>query len=384
MLLLLLKKFTVFVAIASTVLIYFDNHQFPVKVYFISILVFFIMEIGLSAWIFYFFILKNQPGSNKIFIIGDNHVGNQLYRYFKKNSFLGLNPVGIISTNEKSNNPFVLGFLNDFPDLCKRNIFREVIVALPLSDESSIKNIIQISEKCGVKLHIVPNYFGIIDRSFKTETIGTIPLLHIRNIPLDNYPNRFWKRAFDIIFSVIIIIISAPFVIIISLLILIESGWPIFYCPIRVGVNGEKFRLYKFRSMTLASDISDELKSTVKNDTRITPIGKFLRRNNLDELPQFINVLKNEMSVVGPRPHRTHLNQTLQQKINNYMIRHLVKPGITGWAQVNGWRGPTEFKIQYMGRTLHDIWYIENWTFTLDFYILFLTVFGIKSRKNAF
>lgn len=124
--------------------------------------------------------------------------------------------------------------------------------------------------------------------------------------------------------------------------------------------------------------------STIKNDPRITRVGKFIRKTNLDELPQFFNVLMNQMSVVGPRPHRTNLNKAFQEKVSTYMVRQYIKPGITGWAQVNGWRGPTETKLAYLGRTLHDLWYIEHWSFPLDCYIIFLTLFGNKTRKNAF
>jgi putative colanic acid biosynthesis UDP-glucose lipid carrier transferase len=136
--------------------------------------------------------------------------------------------------------------------------------------------------------------------------------------------------------------------------------------------------------MVQSDDAVSGVQSTVKDDVRITKLGRFIRKTNIDELPQLFNVIRNEMSLVGPRPHRVYLNRDLQQKMRHYMVRHLVKPGITGWAQVNGWRGPTENRLQYMGRTLHDLWYIENWTFWLDLYILFLTIFGRKARKNAF
>jgi putative colanic acid biosynthesis UDP-glucose lipid carrier transferase len=133
-----------------------------------------------------------------------------------------------------------------------------------------------------------------------------------------------------------------------------------------------------------ADQTGTEKGSTVKDDPRVTRVGKVLRKYSLDELPQLFNVLNNEMSLVGPRPHRVHLNNMLKQRLNSYMLRHVIKPGITGWAQVNGWRGPTETRLQYSARTLHDLWYIEHWTFGLDIYIIFLTVFGKKARINAF
>jgi putative colanic acid biosynthesis UDP-glucose lipid carrier transferase len=214
--------------------------------------------------------------------------------------------------------------------------------------------------------------------------LGAIPLLDVRNVPLHNYSNRFWKRAFDLVFTSIALILLLPIFIIVAILIKLDSPGPIFYTPVRLGVNGKPFKLYKFRSMSESDDALAGTKSTVLNDKRVTRLGKFLRKSNLDELPQLYNVLMNEMSIVGPRPHRVHLNRDLQKKMSTYMVRHFVKPGITGWAQVNGWRGPTENRLQYMGRTLHDIWYIENWSFFIDIYIIFLTAFGKKSRKNAF
>jgi lipopolysaccharide/colanic/teichoic acid biosynthesis glycosyltransferase len=214
--------------------------------------------------------------------------------------------------------------------------------------------------------------------------MGSVPMLDIRNIPLYHYPNRFWKRAFDIAIAGIAMIGLSPIMALVALAIKLQDGGPILYTPVRLGVNNKPFKLYKFRSMKVNDNAVNGTQSTVLNDERITRLGKFLRKSNLDELPQLYNVLRNEMSIIGPRPHRVFLNRTLQQKVSSYMVRHSIKPGITGWAQVHGWRGPTESKIQYMGRTLHDLWYIEHWSFAIDFYIIFLTAFGKKTRKNAF
>jgi putative colanic acid biosynthesis UDP-glucose lipid carrier transferase len=170
----------------------------------------------------------------------------------------------------------------------------------------------------------------------------------------------------------------------IAIAIKLDSRGPVFYMPIRLGRRGEEFSLYKFRSMRHHADTELRDLSTLKEDPRVTRVGKFIRKFSLDELPQFINVLLYHMSVVGPRPHRIGLNKILQEKTSNYLVRHYILPGITGWAQVNGWRGPTETRLQSKGRTLHDLWYIEHWTFPLDIYIIFLTIFGKKARKNAY
>jgi putative colanic acid biosynthesis UDP-glucose lipid carrier transferase len=193
---------------------------------------------------------------------------------------------------------------------------------------------------------------------------------------------RLRKRAFDFCFAVGGLLFLLPFFFILAIIIKLESRGPVFYRPTRIGKRGTPIRVYKFRSMKHSKDV--QTKSTSKNDERITKVGKFIRKYSIDELPQLINVLRNEMSVVGPRPHRTDLNKRFQETAQNYMVRQYIKPGITGWAQVNGWRGPTETKFQYVARTLHDLWYIEHWSFALDLYIIYLTVFGKKTRTNAF
>lgn len=202
--------------------------------------------------------------------------------------------------------------------------------------------------------------------------------------PLDQMRNLLLKKGFDFLFSLMVIIILSPVFLLIALLIAIEVRGSFLYCPLRKGEQGKTFKCYKFRTMSTCDDPSNGTKSTVKNDPRITRIGKFLRKYDLDELPQFFNVLLGNMSVVGPRPHRIFLQDDFRKIVNDYMVRHYVKPGITGWAQVNGWRGPTQSIEQKKERVKHDLWYIENWSLWLDFKIVFLTVFGRKTRKNAF
>jgi putative colanic acid biosynthesis UDP-glucose lipid carrier transferase len=278
----------------------------------------------------------------------------------------------------------LIGSIDDFQKIYDEQPFQDVVIALPLSEKAYIKKIIDYAERNGVRPHIAPNYFGIMDRIFQVKTMGNIPLLTYRSLPLDRYPNRFWKRAFDIVFTTVVLLLLSPFLILIAIAIKLDSKGPVFYRPIRLGVNSNPFRVYKFRSMKHATETAQTDSSTVKEDSRITRVGKFLRKYNLDELPQLINVLQNDMSVVGPRPHRLSLNKSLEHKIKTYRVRHLVKPGISGWAQVNGYRGPMETRLQYTGRILHDLWYLEHWNFWLDIYIIWLTVFSKKAYKNAF
>jgi putative colanic acid biosynthesis UDP-glucose lipid carrier transferase len=192
------------------------------------------------------------------------------------------------------------------------------------------------------------------------------------------------KTIFDKIFASVVIIVLAPLLLLIALWIKLDSKGPVFYCPVRIGRSGKAFKVYKFRSMWMNDNSTKGTLSTAKDDPRITRIGRILRKYSLDELPQFFNVILGNMSVVGPRPHRRFLDRHLQETVYQYMIRHYVKPGITGWAQVNGWRGPSETDEQKMQRTKHDLFYIEHWSFWFDLKIIFLTVFSSKARSSAY
>lgn len=383
-----IQKFVVFMAIVSVFIIEI-NKPYLVLIFKTNAL-FFILKLGLSVLLYYYYDIKNQKNLKPMVIIGNNNIGKQLFHHFDKNPVLGFKPIGLLDEslekNRRNGEKYnVLGTIANFQQVYNHYSFNDVIIALPLSDMEHIKELLLISEKNGINPHIVPNYYGVINRTFKVQTLGKVPLLDIRSVPLAKYPNRFWKRAFDLVFSVVLLFLLSPLLMLIAIAVKLESDdGRILYKPVRLGVNGKPFVLYKFCTMRHCDDAKDGKKSTVLNDPRITRLGGFLRKYNLDELPQLINVINNEMSLIGPRPHRVHLNKVLQQKMNNYMVRHFIKPGITGWAQVNGWRGPTETKLQCMGRTLHDIWYIEHWTFALDLYIIFLTVFGRKTKKNAF
>ncbi|HYF67856.1 MAG TPA: exopolysaccharide biosynthesis polyprenyl glycosylphosphotransferase [Ohtaekwangia sp.] len=380
----LIQRLTAFISIAALITIWFDIENLS-RVQFIgTVCLFSIFKLVLGLFLFKKMSLTNNRGS-KIIIVGDNTISHQIFKYCKSNLYHGYEPLGILTEQENTgHHSNIIGTVEDFQRIYDTTPFNVCIISLPLHESENIKHLVHISEKNGVRPRIVPNWYNIIHRNFVVSSLGTIPLLDIRNVPLYHYPNRFWKRAFDIAVSGGLLIALSPVFLVIAILIKLEGRGPVFYTPIRLGVNNTPFKLYKFRSMKVNDNILDGTRSTTINDERITFLGKFLRKSNLDELPQLYNVLMNEMSIVGPRPHRVFLNKTLQEKVSTYMVRHSIKPGITGWAQVNGWRGPTESRLQYMGRTLHDLWYIEHWSFGLDLYIMFLTAFGKKSRKNAF
>jgi Undecaprenyl-phosphate glucose phosphotransferase len=377
------QKSMTFIAIAAVVMITLDLGHVSRIQFLGSIVIFSSLKLALYLFLFKGMSLRNKQEC-KVVVVGDDEDARQIFKYCKENPYLGYEPIGMLSDNGTHKDGDVLGTIEDFQRIYDENPFQVAIIALPLEEGSKLKHLIHLSERNGVRPRILPHWYNVIHRHFTVNAMGSVPMLDIRNIPLYHYPNRFWKRAFDIAIAGIAMIGLSPIMALVALAIKLQDGGPILYTPVRLGVNNKPFKLYKFRSMKVNDNAVNGTQSTVLNDERITRLGKFLRKSNLDELPQLYNVLRNEMSIIGPRPHRVFLNRTLQQKVSSYMVRHSIKPGITGWAQVHGWRGPTESKIQYMGRTLHDLWYIEHWSFAIDFYIIFLTAFGKKTRKNAF
>jgi putative colanic acid biosynthesis UDP-glucose lipid carrier transferase len=381
----LVRRFVYYFAFIFLIIILLEYNDVPPRQLLVTIGFFFLLKLAISLCFFYFYFFKTHLYLKPALIIGSNKVGRELQSYFSRNKYLGIRPVGILA--EKPDffpDKNIVGSVDDFQSIFDRSPFEDAFIAVPLSQEELISRLIALSEKNGVRTHVVPTYSGNYERHFKVSHLGDIPLLQLRNLPLDNYSNRFWKRAFDIAFSILMILILLPVGLLIAIGIKLTSKGPAIFRTRRLGVTGSPFEVYKFRTMEWNGTAGAESRSTVPNDQRITAFGRILRKCSLDELPQFFNVLANDMSVVGPRPHRIYLNQNLKGKMSSYMIRHLIKPGITGWAQVNGWRGPTDTKLQYWGRTLHDLWYMEHWNFWLDIYIIFLTVFGKKVMLNAF
>ncbi len=287
----------------------------------------------------------------------------------------------LASSNSQYN---ILGKVKDLPTVLDSKTVDEIFISSTSVSEDEIQDLIQIADSRGVRVNIIPDQPVIDGNQFQSYDLNGFPVFKHRNTPLDNFNNFLLKRIFDTAFSIAVLIFLSPLFLLIAFLIKIDSRGPVFYKPIRKGEANETFRCYKFRTMSICDDPINGKKSTIKDDPRITRIGKYLRKYDLDELPQFYNVFKGEMSVVGPRPHRINLQDDFRKIVNDYMVRHYVRPGITGWAQVNGWRGPTETAKQKKERIRFDLWYIENWSFLLDIKIIFLTVFSEKTRKNAF
>jgi putative colanic acid biosysnthesis UDP-glucose lipid carrier transferase len=281
----------------------------------------------------------------------------------------------------------VLGKIDRLEAYCSQNNVEEIFCALPYKQEDKIREIMEFCDRTMVRLKIVPDFSRLLTYQLARVNIdnyGTIPVLTLREEPLENAVNRYIKRIFDFGFSLLIFILIFWWLFpVIALLIKLTSKGPVFFMQRRSGFKNAEFNAYKFRTMYVNNDA--DLKQAERNDPRITPIGRILRKTNLDELPQFINVLLGHMSVIGPRPHMLKHTEEYSKIIDKFMVRHLVKPGITGWAQVNGFRGETKDPKDMEARVRADVWYIENWSFFLDIRIVLMTIYNmLRGEEKAF
>jgi putative colanic acid biosysnthesis UDP-glucose lipid carrier transferase len=281
----------------------------------------------------------------------------------------------------------VLGKIDRLEAYCSQNNVEEIFCALPYKQEDKIREIMEFCDRTMVRLKIVPDFSRLLTYQLARVNIdnyGTIPVLTLREEPLENAVNRYIKRIFDFGFSLLVFILIFWWLFpVIALLIKLTSKGPVFFMQRRSGFKNAEFNAYKFRTMYVNNDA--DLKQAERYDPRITPIGRILRKTNLDELPQFINVLMGQMSVIGPRPHMLKHTEEYSKIIDKFMVRHLVKPGITGWAQVNGFRGETKDPKDMEARVRADVWYIENWSFFLDIRIVLMTIYNmLRGEEKAF
>ena len=274
----------------------------------------------------------------------------------------------------------VTGAVLDLEDIINENDYDEIVITLSLDEYEKFEDIVNICEKSGVHTKFVPDYNNMVSTVPYIEDLYGLPVINIRNVPLTNTSNLFIKRAMDIIIGSIALIISLIPMIIIGIIIKCTSKGPALFSQIRVGKHGKEFKMFKFRSMYLEDPEKEKEEWTTRGDKRVTPIGRFIRKTSLDELPQLFNVLGGSMSLVGPRPERPQFVEKFKEEVPRYMIKHQVRPGMTGWAQINGLRGDTSIRK----RIEYDLYYIENWSVGLDIKILFLTIFKGFINKNAY
>ncbi len=333
---------------------------------------------------------KNNENIKSTLVVGNKNIANFLNGSNLSNNNLNLNIVGILNDDDDGKNGYkLLGSIHSIHQILQEITIDQVLVCLPIDEEEKIDFIVSVCEKENILVSILSsptNQFGIGTK--RVMNYANIPILFFKNYPLDDYENQLFKRIFDIIFStfVIIFIFSWLFPIVFFLIKLTSKG-PVFFNQYRWGINNERIKCYKFRTMFIGSNELAKDGSYMpakKDDQRVTTIGKFLRKTSIDEMPQFFNVLIGSMSVVGPRPHPIPLNIQSKEQIHNYLLRHLVKPGISGWAQVNGNRGEVKELSDMQDRVNFDIWYIENWTLWLDIQIIFQTIINlIKGDEKA-
>ena len=274
----------------------------------------------------------------------------------------------------------VLGRIANLNVILPENRLDEIAITLGLSEYYRLEEIVALCEKSGVHTKFIPDYNKIIPTKPYTEDILGLPVINIRYVPLNNTFNALVKRAMDIAGSIVGIIVTSPLMLLMCLIIKLTSPGPLIYKQERVGLHNQTFWMYKFRSMEVQPESEEKKAWTVKNDPRVTPIGKFMRHTSIDELPQLFNILKGNMSLVGPRPERPFFVEKFREEIPRYMVKHQVRPGLTGWAQVNGYRGDTSIRK----RIECDLYYIENWSIGLDIKIIFLTFFKGFINKNAY
>lgn len=354
-------------------------------VYYVSTIVVF------SCWrVFVRMLLKfyRRKGYNfkRVVIVGVGKNGMELYRAMRDDISSGFNILGFFDDNLalKDILPSYLGTTDKVEEFAIAKDIDEIYCTLPGTNDEKILRMLNFAEKQMIRFYIVPEFYRNVKKSMVMEFLESVPLLTIRREPLQAFYNRALKRSFDLVFSSVVLCTIFPILyVLIGFLIKRSSPGPIFFKQKRTGLYGHDFECYKFRTMRV-NDQADTMQA-VKDDPRKTKIGDFLRRTNLDEFPQFINVFKGDMSVVGPRPHMLKHTEQYSALIDKYMVRHLVKPGVTGWAQVTGYRGETKTLEQMEGRVKRDVWYIENWTFFLDLKIIVVTLVNMfRGDKNAY
>jgi putative colanic acid biosynthesis UDP-glucose lipid carrier transferase len=325
-----------------------------------------------------------------IIIVGLTYSGLDYLDTIYKFYYYGYRCIGYIdeSANDKTNSTY-LGNLEKLEHILNNFEVDEIVIALSHSQTKNIQHVMELCEIRGIKVRILPDFSQYASASVQVNNIGLMPVLNIKELPLDKVENRLFKRVVDIVGILFFLILIGFWMLpIIALIIKLTTKGPILFQQERWGLNNQRIVCYKFRSMYVESkDFSSngQYNQATKDDQRITPFGKFLRKNNLDELPQFWNVLIGNMSIVGPRPHPVQLNLESMHSVDNYMLRHIVLPGISGWAQVNGFRGETKEQGSMQKRINYDLYYIHNWTIWLDFQIILQTVINFfRGDQNAY
>lgn len=319
-----------------------------------------------------------------ILLVGYSRAGEEYINKIKANPEWGYEVCGILDDNVPVGAVYkgvkVTGEIDSLQAILTENRLDEIGITLSLSDYDRLENIVKTCEKTGVHTKFIPDYNSVIPSRPCLEDLDGLAVVNIRRVPLSNMANMLLKRIVDIVGALFAIVLASPFMLAAAVGVKVTSRGPLIFKQERVGLHNKPFQMYKFRSMEVQNDADEKKGWTTKNDPRVTKVGRLLRSTSIDELPQLFNVLKGDMSLIGPRPERPLFVEKFKEEIPRYMIKHQVRPGITGWAQVNGYRGDTSIKK----RIEYDLYYIENWSMGFDFKILFLTFFKGFINKNAY
>ncbi len=274
----------------------------------------------------------------------------------------------------------VMGPIDNLEEILPMNRLDEIAITLSINEYDKLERIVNACEKSGVHTKFIPDYNKVIPTKPYTEDLLGLPVINIRNVPLTDSFNAAVKRLIDILGGLFALTLFSPVMVIVAVAVKLSSRGPVIFSQERVGLHNRPFKMYKFRSMEVQRPSEEKDAWTTRNDPRVTAVGKFIRKTSIDELPQLFNIIKGDMSLVGPRPERPHFVEKFREEIPRYMVKHQVRPGLTGWAQVNGYRGDTSITK----RIECDLYYIENWSLGLDFKIIFLTFFKGFINKNAY
>ena len=330
--------------------------------------------------------LMRAKGYNQkhILLIGYSRAAESYIDRVLANPEWGYNIRGILDDNMERGFEYkgikVIGTIENLELILEMNVLDEIAITLSIKEYERLERIVNDCERSGVHTKFIPDYNHVVPTVPHIEDLQGLPIINIRYVPLTLLHRALSKRIVDIIGSLVGIILFSPIMLIVAVLIKLTDKGPIIFAQERVGLHNKPFKMYKFRSMAVEPPQKEAKKWTTKNDPRVTAIGRFIRKTSLDELPQFFNKFIGDMSLVGPRPERPFYVEKFRDEIPHYMIKHQVRPGLTGWAQVNGYRGDTSIEK----RIDHDLYYIENWSMGFDFKILFLTVFKGFINKNAY
>ena len=337
---------------------------------------------------FVFYILRDmrKKGMNQkqVLLVGYSRAAEEYVDRILQNPQWGYVIRGILDDNVPAGTTYkgvkVIGRIANLMIILPSSRLDEIAITLGLSEYYRLEEIVALCEKSGVHTKFIPDYNNVIPTKPYTEDLQGLPVINIRRVPLSDPLNKWMKRGVDIFGAIVAIILFSPVMIVTAIMIKKTSPGPLIFSQERVGLQNRPFKMYKFRSMIVQDEKKEKKGWTTKDDPRVTTVGRFIRKTSIDELPQLFNVLRGDMSLVGPRPERPQFVEKFKEEIPRYMIKHQVRPGLTGWAQVNGYRGDTSIKK----RIEHDLYYIENWTLGFDFKIIFLTFFKGFINKNAY